>query len=174
MNVIHNIIKREGGYVNHPADKGGPTNKGITLKTLSEWLDREATIEDLKKLDYADVYNIYEKKYFLKPGFDKLSIPKLQELATDIAVLHGQSRAIRWMQEVCNEMFNSYLVTDGVLGPKTISVVHAKYCSAFYAAYLAKRYEFVADIVATDPSQRVFLRGWINRCNEFLRDLGRM
>jgi lysozyme family protein len=28
------ILKWEGGYANHPLDKGGPTNKGIILTTF--------------------------------------------------------------------------------------------------------------------------------------------
>ena len=28
--LIDGLIEREGGYVNHPADKGGPTCFGIT------------------------------------------------------------------------------------------------------------------------------------------------
>lgn len=36
--MIDAIIRREGGYVNHPADRGGPTRYGITMATLSEEL----------------------------------------------------------------------------------------------------------------------------------------
>ena len=28
--LIEALIEREGGYVNHPNDRGGPTNYGIT------------------------------------------------------------------------------------------------------------------------------------------------
>ncbi|MGL5838096.1 MAG: glycosyl hydrolase 108 family protein, partial [Sphingorhabdus sp.] len=28
--LIDEVIEREGGYVHHPADRGGPTNWGIT------------------------------------------------------------------------------------------------------------------------------------------------
>lgn len=30
--LIEEVIAREGGYSDHPADRGGPTNMGITLK----------------------------------------------------------------------------------------------------------------------------------------------
>ena len=41
--LISDIIRREGGYVNHPDDRGGPTNYGITQATLSEWRRQPVT-----------------------------------------------------------------------------------------------------------------------------------
>ena len=35
--LITRVIEREGGYVNHPADAGGPTRYGITLAALHDW-----------------------------------------------------------------------------------------------------------------------------------------
>lgn len=35
--IVPKILKWEGGYVNHPFDKGGPTNKGITIETYESY-----------------------------------------------------------------------------------------------------------------------------------------
>ena len=43
MDIIDQTIKREGGFVDHPDDPGGATNMGVTLATLSHFLDREAS-----------------------------------------------------------------------------------------------------------------------------------
>jgi len=47
--IISTMIDRwEGGYGNHPADRGGPTRFGITAKTLADYLRRPVTAESLK------------------------------------------------------------------------------------------------------------------------------
>lgn len=33
--LVPQILKWEGGFVNHPNDKGGATNKGITIGTYT-------------------------------------------------------------------------------------------------------------------------------------------
>ena len=35
------ILRWEGGYVNHPADPGGATNKGVTQKVYDDWRERQ-------------------------------------------------------------------------------------------------------------------------------------
>ena len=32
--IAREIVAREGGWSDHPADPGGPTNHGVTLATL--------------------------------------------------------------------------------------------------------------------------------------------
>lgn len=46
--IIEGIIHKEGGYVNHPNDRGGPTKYGVTQKTLSRYYGYQASIEDVK------------------------------------------------------------------------------------------------------------------------------
>ena len=35
------VLVHEGGYVNHPKDPGGATNKGITQRTYDAWCKRQ-------------------------------------------------------------------------------------------------------------------------------------
>jgi len=58
------ILKDEGGYVNRASDPGGPTNHGITLKTLREVYGSNQTINDLKAITPNEVSAIYRKNYW--------------------------------------------------------------------------------------------------------------
>ena len=44
------VLQFEGGFVNNPKDPGGPTNLGVTQATLSGFLGRQATIDEVKAL----------------------------------------------------------------------------------------------------------------------------
>ena len=60
-------LKNEGGYTDHPLDKGGPTNKGITIGRLSEYLGRNATKDEVKNLDFETIKLIYKKCNYSVP-----------------------------------------------------------------------------------------------------------
>ena len=66
--IIKNIIRREGGFVNHPADKGGATKYGITQATLGSWrgLKRNATVAEVQSLLQSEAEQIYYKNYIQK------------------------------------------------------------------------------------------------------------
>src|SRR5690606_13690489 len=63
--ILDEIIRREGGYVNHPADRGGPTNFGITAQTLGSWrkLGRPATAAEVQALKEPEARAIYRQQY---------------------------------------------------------------------------------------------------------------
>ena len=45
--VIGHVLKHEGGYVDHPRDPGGATNKGVTLRTFRRYIKPKGTKADL-------------------------------------------------------------------------------------------------------------------------------
>ncbi len=92
------VFQYEGGYVNDPRDPGGPTNRGITIATLSHELGRQATIADVKTLSREKAASIYRKKYWNAIGGDLLA-PGVDLLAFDICVNSGVGRANDWLQQ---------------------------------------------------------------------------
>lgn len=171
--IIEEIIRREGGYVNHPNDRGGPTKYGVTQKTLSRYLDRPATIEEVKNMTEETAYEIYERDYYDGPRINTLPW-SVQPIMTDAAVLYGPRRAIKFAQQIINEAGFGPCSVDGVLGPITRRMVTKsvdEMGSYFINAYVEERIEFCERIVDSNPSQGVFLRGWKNRANEFRIDI---
>ena len=170
--MINQILVKEGGYVNHPADRGGPTNFGITQKTLSRYLEVAVTAEMVKALDVETARDIYELNYYRVPRIDKLP-PPIQPFLFDSAVNHGPRRAIKFLQEVCNDAGYGPLVVDGLMGPKSKAQAYAclqELGDWMLVALVEERQMFYADIVTNDASQNVFLKGWLARARSFLPD----
>ncbi|MBD3671608.1 MAG: hypothetical protein HUJ29_12635 [Gammaproteobacteria bacterium] len=168
--MINEVINKEGGYVNHPADKGGATKYGITQATLSKYLQKVVAVDEVKALDLDTARDIYELRYYREPRIDKLP-EALQPFIFDSAVNHGPRRAIKFLQEVCNEAGYGPLVVDGLMGPKT--KVQAKACYEelgdwMLLALVEERQMFYVNIVNRDESQEVFLVGWLSRARTFL------
>jgi len=171
--LIDEVLSKEGGYVNHPADKGGPTNFGITQSTLSRYLERVVSVDEVKTLDIQTARDIYELRYYRNPRIDKLP-EEIQPFIFDCAVNHGPRRAIKFVQHVCSEANFGPLAADGLMGPKTKA--NADSCQAsmedwMLTALVEERRMFYLKIVENRPSQSVFLKGWLNRANSFLPDI---
>lgn len=162
--ILDEIIRREGGYVNHSADKGGATNFGITAKTLGAWrkLGRAATPEEVKALTQAEARDIYVYQYIKAPRFDKVRDEALRELLIDSAVHSGPDRAVKWLQEALA------VVVDGKIGPMTLSSLEASDASVIYKRVLQRRVKFIGRLITDNPSQAVFAAGWLARLAEFI------
>jgi lysozyme family protein len=164
--LIANLILREGGYVNHPNDKGGPTNMGITIKTLSDYRGVPCTIEDVIDLTYTEAAEIYKFVYIIEPKFDEFGLEELSlEFVLDSSCHHGPARTLKIIQKALQ------LKVDGVCGPVTVAAVRAVPAGLFCSRFLAERIRFFGQIITKDPSQSVFAAGWMARCGEFVLKL---
>lgn len=167
--MIDDVIRREGGYVDHPQDRGGPTNFGITQSTLSRHLGRPASAEEVRRLERTLAAEIYRRDYYAAPHIDALP-GRIQPFVFDAAVNHGPGRAIRFVQEVCTAAGFGPLAVDGRCGPSTRQVAAEAdrvMGDWLLAALVEERRNFYLALVERDPEQRVFLRGWLNRLAEF-------
>ena len=160
--IIDEIIKREGGYVDHPADRGGATKYGITLSTLTAYRSRTVTTEEMKSLEREEAYAIYHDEYLVKPSLGKVNSISLRALALDCAVQHGPARAIRWLQGIAG------VPADGIIGPQSIDAINRLDSDVLYKKMVAERCRFYGRIITNDPTQAVFAAGWANRLAEFI------
>lgn len=172
--IIDDIIRREGrDFTDRAADRGGPTKYGITKATLATWRGRPVTTREVQRLTEDEAREIYRKAYVADPGFEHVADDALRALLVDTAVLHGPSRAIRWLQQALD------VTVDGILGPKTRAAVAASDARQLYARVVAARGKALVDLALSDRETRhyiathqhvqlVNLRGWLNRVWEFL------
>lgn len=161
--MLEDLLVVEGGYVNHKADKGGPTKYGITLDTLSDYLGRTATILEVQGLDKDTAIKIYRKKYYLDPGINKLP-EAIQPIIFDAGVNSGPTAGIKILQKLLG------LEPDGIIGPKTIKEATTDVTISekdFINHLVDARRQKYESIVAKNPSQKVFLKGWLNRAESF-------
>lgn len=161
--LIDDIIRREGGFVDHPADSGGPTNYGITQRSWRIYragrYSRHELPTQVKEITETHAREFYRDEY-VEPS-KWIEDDTLLAFFVDTAINHGTPRATRWTQRSANVM------TDGRAGPITRAAVNAKPVEV-YRKLLRQRLKFIADIVARDTSQAVFLRGWVRRVCEFI------
>lgn len=167
--IIEEVIRREGGYVNHPNDKGGPTKYGVTLRTLSAYYGRQATLDDVKNLDREQAEEIFLRRYFVGPRLDTLP-SSLHAILVDTSVLFGPRRAVEFAQSICNQAGFGPIDEDGVVGPTTRATIKKAVRAMkefFVNAIVEERIAYHRARVEAVPSQEVFLKGWINRAEEF-------
>lgn len=171
--MITDVLRREGGYVDHPNDRGGPTNMGITLRALSTFRGRDTSATDVRRLTEEEARQIYRQRYFLWPKLDRLP-PSIQAQLFDMAVNHGPSRAVRMLQQVINQAGFGPIETDGRVGPATATAAGRAIEAMgdyLHNALVDERISFYRRIVSRNPSQGVFLRGWETRAAEFRREV---
>ena len=163
--LITDVIAREGGYVNHQADRGGPTNWGITQKTLAGWRKRAVSISEVQALTQNEAREIYRANYFR--GLEGITDRKVLDLLFDYSVNSGPGRAVRALQTVIGAH------ADGAFGPNSAAkLAKVKDQSTLYWPLVCERLDNFLRIIGNDPSQHVFAHGWANRMVPFWKDRG--
>lgn len=160
------VLRWEGGFVNHPHDPGGRTNKGVTQKVYDHWRARRGLPKaHVKSIDDAEVHAIYEADYWLPPRCDLLTDP-LSLVQFDTAVNMGPGRAVRFLQTAVG------CGVDGDFGPGTLSAVQRCDPGDAVTDYCDVREAFYRRLAANRPELRVFLKGWLNRLNALRNEIG--
>lgn len=112
--ALKQVLKYEGGYVDHPKDPGGPTNKGVTQAVYDAWRKKSGLpVQSVRSIADNEVAAIYRQEYWDRISGD--SLPSGIDFAVfDFAVNSGVSRAAKTLQSVVGA------TQDGVIGPATI------------------------------------------------------
>ena len=161
--IIDGILHREGGYVNNPADKGGPTKYGVTAGVLGEWrhLGRPATADEVQAMEPGEARAICRARYIAAPGFERIAYEPLRAQMCDFAYNSGPLRAVRWLQRVLQVPETGVLdsLTERELGRHDGRLVND--------ALVAARLYMVDRWTDADPTQKRFEEGVESRALEF-------
>jgi len=182
LTAVRMTLEKEGGYVDDPADTGGPTKLGITLATLRSalgkdldgdgWLDADydhdgdVDADDVKAMPRDDAERIYRARYWDSPGFYKIPDDRLAAKVFDIGVNASPRVAVVLLQRTIDRVMPPGLLPvrdDGDLGPATLSAL--SYCDVeLVLAGLAQEQKgFYERCIEHDPNKRVFRRNWLAR-----------
>lgn len=160
------VLRWEGGFVDHPNDPGGRTNKGVTQKVYDAWRRRQGLpVRDVKRLEDAELHRIYEAGYWLPPRCDRLA-RRLDLVHFDTAVNMGPGRAVRFLQKAAG------CGVDGDFGSQTEKAVQACELGDLIAGYCATREAYYRELVRRNASLGVFLKGWLNRLDALRHEIG--
>ncbi len=132
------LFKAEGAYSNHKCDKGGATNYGITQKTYDYYRKKkELCLQPVINITKQEAENIYYEDFWLLSGANKENDFAMALVLFDSCVNHGLSIGKKL-----------YKQSNGDVN-KFLELRRTKYKA----------------IVQNNPSQKVFLKGWLNRIN---------
>lgn len=156
------ILKIEGGFVDHPNDKGGATKYGITIQTLSDFLGKEVSKEDIHNLDIETAKKIYKQNYWDRMKLDFVFDDELSDFLFDQAVNRGV-RSIACMVQTAVGV-----KADGIIGRITLGAIDSRNPKKLLQELVARSQMEYVRIVESNPSQLVFLRGWLSRTHRFM------
>ena len=172
-------LKHEGGYVDNPADSGGATNCGISLRFLKslplENLRKYGIFinpdmlspDDIKNLTLDQVKLIFKGEFWDAANFGDITYPYICSYIFDMCINHGLAQGIKIAQRatwVIDYLDRSRVVDDGVLGDKTIHMINNINPSLYEKVLMSERAGFMRLIAAEHGKDREFLHGWLNRC----------
>lgn len=152
-------LPAEGGRVDHPADPGGRTNKGIIQSVYNSYRRaKNLPVSDVFDISDREVKEIYLNNYWTPAQCQRMVLP-LAVVHFDTAVNFGVGGAVQFLQEALG------LPADGSFGPQTLAAFQASNSKALALKIVAGRMAYRQLRVVQAPSQRVFLQGWLNRDN---------
>lgn len=161
------VLRWEAGYSNHPADKGGETNRGITSAVYMAYRQRRGLpLRSVRLISDAEVREIYRIQYWDAAGTSLLP-PLLALCHFDWAVNSGTDRAIKTLQQAIG------VAQDGIIGPQTKQALSAA-LTLHQERWLCDRYNALREAKYRRwavGDQAEFLKGWLNRLNALRREV---
>lgn len=169
--LIDEVIAREGGYSNHPADRGGPTNWGITEAVARA----NGYAGAMRAMPRAEAESIYRRLYWERPGYAFVAeqAPSIAAELFDTAVNMGPATATGFLQRALNALNRNQadypdLKLDRLIGAKTLKALHSFLAlrgkageTVLLKAMEALQGERYIALAESRPANEAFLYGWL-------------
>lgn len=169
--LIEEVIVREGGFSDHPADRGGATRWGITEAVAR----REGYAGSIRHLPRATAAAIYRRLYWTAPRFDEVACraPALAAELFDTGVNMGPKIAVGFLQRALNALNRGAtdypdIAGDGLIGPATLTALDgflrvrgAAGERVLLKAVEALQGERYLSLAEHRPANEAFLYGWL-------------
>jgi lysozyme family protein len=169
--LIDEVIAREGGYVNHPADRGGATRFGITEAVARAHGYRG----DMKAFPREEAVRIYERIYWVRPGFDRIAplAPAVAAELFDTGINMGPSVAVAFLFRALNalnrgasdypDLVMAARIDDAAIAALGVFLEKRKPRgeSVLVKALEALQGERYLDLAERRPANEAFLYGWL-------------
>jgi lysozyme family protein len=153
--ALTRVLVHEGGYVNHPSDPGGETNKGITKRVYDTYRERVGKpAQSVRNISQAEIAAIYKSAYWDLAKCDQLPVG-ISYVVFDGAVNSGVSQSIKWLQRALG-----VVAVDGVIGNSTLAAVrNYGNMDRLVDAICDRRLAFLKAL----RTWKTFGRGWASR-----------
>lgn len=146
-------LQHEGGYVNNPADKGGPTKYGITQKDMPG--------VDIESLTEQQAIQYYTEHYW-KPNYTNICDQNIANKLFDMGVLFGVGEAAYLLQRALEFV---PLRWTKIIDQWTLDQINTSQSDKLLFEYKLHLAAHAKNLAAFDTTQQIFLDGWLNRIN---------
>lgn len=154
--AVQIVLQHEGGLVDDPADPGGLTNYGISIRDYPE-LGRDG----ITNMTRERAASIYQTDWWMRYRLWCLPDPVAGKML-DLAVNMGIGSATRCLQRALNAG-QATVIVDGVIGPSTLSAARADDPQALMDRLRREAARHYESIVASNPNLERFAKGWQSR-----------
>lgn len=169
--LVDELIDREGGYVDHPADRGGPTCWGVT-EAVARAHGYGGAMRRLPREVAAD---IYRRLYWSAPALDRVAerAPALAAELFDTGANMGPAVAAAFLQRALNALNRGAtdypdLLVDGRIGARTLEALDGFLARRGRGAEVvllkavdALQGERYLSLAERRPANEAFLYGWL-------------
>lgn len=176
LDSLQFALKWEGSkFTNDPNDLGGATRFGVTQATYNGYLlKKNKQTKSVEFIEQDEVQDIYYEFFWLKAGCPNIVSAKVAMAIFDFVVNSGFVRKGGYGgMQIIQKAFGA--TADGIAGTATIGAINTviNAHNELFACKLIqdarrKNYERLGSV----PSQKKWLKGWLNRVNDLSKELG--